>query len=444
MSEFSGAPFRSPSPGEAPEGAGGRPGEHLCAVTYQGEFETPWDGTAVAVRAHARALATTKIPVLLRSFSGMATDAYGSVRPVHQVGLDPSVAREVESLLKTTARAYFPMIKHAVVSSSEHLKQLVIPRGAIAMGGIEESAKMRSFIFDSTILYTVWERDRIDPGIAKTMTRVADNWVPCDSNRRTLIASGVPEDRVHVVPHPYDRADPVLRLRARAPDTQWRKFYSIGRWEPRKGYVELIEAFLRAFTPKDNAILTIKYTGGNWPDYPTPDEAVARAYAQGPILANGWTLARIRERVRLIEGRFPRSRVLELHYRNNIYVSASHGEAWCLPAFEAALAGNNVCYVPSGGVEDYLGSGHSVVTTDGLDVAPASYKWEPGALWTGYAVFDLARALVRSHAPTVTHDRPDSIALDRYTLEAVGKVMRERVLAVSKRKPEIAQYYQGL
>ena len=432
-------PFKRPEPTAAFFG-GGRPAEHPYAVMYRGEFETPWDGTAVAVRAHARALALTGIPVLLRSYTGSVTDEHGVTRPAYSTDPDPGVAREVGALELTTAEHYLPIIHHMVVANSDHLKRTVMPQGATG-GTFEEQAELRRRVYESTVVYSVWERTSVDPAIVKTLSRVAECWVPCHANAAMLAASGVPREKIFVVPHPYDPADPILKLRRRNPDASWKKFYSIGRWEPRKGYVELVEAFLGAFTPKDNAILTIKYTGGKWPSYETPEALIARLETSAHVRERGWTPEKIRERVKLIEGRFPRAAILELHYRNNIYVSSSHGEAWNLPAFEAALAGNNVCYVPSGGVEDYLGNGHSVVAPSGFEHVPRSYGWEPLAAWMSYEVRSLASALARSHPPTARHDRPDSIDLKRFTLEEVGGVMRARATYVASTSARAALYY---
>ena len=76
--------------------------EHAHGVLYQGEFETVSDGTAQAVRLHARALADTGIPVLLRSFSSTVVNADGVAEPVHLVGLPPEVDTEVGPLTKTS------------------------------------------------------------------------------------------------------------------------------------------------------------------------------------------------------------------------------------------------------------------------------------------------------------------------------------------------------
>ncbi len=429
-----------PGPGDA-HFAQSRPAKHEYAVMYQGEYETPWDGTAVAVRAHARALDQAGIPVLLKSFSGVVVDQYGTAIPVHTAGMPAQVEAEVGHLAQNTASAFFPVVKHAVVQDAEHLKRIIVPRGAIARGGYEEEVSLRAHIYASTILYSVWERDRVDPGIVKILNRLSQCWVPCHDNQRMLETSGVTAGKVFVVPHPYDSSTEVLKLRRRQADTEWRKFYSIGRWEPRKGYAELIEAFLSAFTPRDKVVLTIKYTGGTWEGYPSPTEALERVRTLPHVIANRWTPERITERVQLREGRFPRPQILRMHYYNNIYVAPSHGEAWCLPAFEASLAGNALVYTPTGGIMDFAAPTDIPITlTDSVPV-PRSYNWESDARWAGYDLSSLVAALQRASAPR-SHQGQD---LSRFSSEAIGALMRERVLASAvKYAPAALSYYEKI
>lgn len=447
------APIR-PKETDAEFAPGSKPAEHPFAVMYQGEYETPWDGTAVAVRLHARALASSGVPVFLKSFTGSVVDQFGHVESVHIGGLPASVRQEVGTLDRTTASALCPVVKHLVVRDADHLRRVIVPQGAIAHSatGIEGELQMRQHIYDNTIVYSVWERDRVDPAIVRLLSRVAENWVPCRDNREMLIRSGVPAEKIVVIPHPYDSQDPILKLRQRQPDPKWRKFYSIGRWEPRKAYAELVEAFLRAFTPQDLVMLTIKYTGGRWPDYETPEALMERLRTDSTIQVRGWSPEAIADRVHLREGRFPRPEILRIHYTHNIYVCSSHGEAWCLPAFEAALAGNRLCYVDAGGVRDFAypitanAVGAPVEDYDfrmvpfGTEPVPKSYRWESDAQWAGVGVDQLVEGLSRVWAPK----NPDAPAphLSAFRLRAVGQLMKERVLAVMAQNPAARAYYE--
>lgn len=434
------APIRPRGENEAEFAPGGRSASHPYAVLYQGEYETPYDGTAVAVRLHARALASTGIPVFLKSFTGSIIDEHGAIGSVHLGGLPKDVRTEIGELDRTSASALVPVVKHLVVRDADHLRKVIIPQGAIALSsaGIEGDMAMRQHLFDSTIIYSVWERDRVDPAIAGLLSRVAENWVPCHDNREMLIRSGVPADKVVVIPHPYDPDNPIIRLRNRQPDLQWRKFYSIGRWEPRKAYAELVEAFLRAFTPQDLAMLTIKYTGGNWPGYESPTQVLSRMHADESIKARGWSSSAIADRVHLREGRFPRPEILRIHYKHNIYVCSSHGEAWCLPAFEAALAGNRIAYIDAGGVRDFANAtDHALLPVSGAPV-PDSYRWERDANWAWVDADFLNYLLTKSTLPT----RHERIGMEKFSLERVGQLMKERILAVAAKMPAALEYFK--
>ena len=83
----------------------GTDAEHPFGVLYQGEYETEHDGTARAVRLHARALAATGLPVLIKSFSHSIVSADGVVEPVHNVGLSDRVVTETLNPYKPAIEA---------------------------------------------------------------------------------------------------------------------------------------------------------------------------------------------------------------------------------------------------------------------------------------------------------------------------------------------------
>ena len=410
--------------------AAGTSAAHPYGILYQGEFETPSDGTAQAVRLHASALAATGVPLILRSFSGVVVNAQGVAEPVHVAGMPPEVETEVGHLLLTDIAEFRPVIKHVVIRSAEHCRQLLMPRGAIPLDAdnIVEQMAMRDGIYSNTIVYSVWERDRIDPGIVQHLARVKQCWVPCSHNQRMLVASGVPENNVHVVPHPY-RDDDLIHVCTKRPAAYhkgWRRFYSIGRWEPRKGFGNLISAFLTAFKPEDKVSLTIKYSGtGQWPGYEKPQDLTMLAAFSGAA-DNGWTYDSLRERVTILDGRLKRSMIVKLHHENNIYVSASHGEAWGIPAFEAKLAGNALVYVPYGGIADFA-TDNDIAVPYQLGPVDPSYRWEHGSQWAAYEKSALVEGLRRAQVPE-TFERPPSFE-KRFSMAAVGAQMRELVEA---------------
>lgn len=427
-----------PQKDDAPLFARGQAAEHPYGVLYQGEWETEHDGNAFAVRKHARALADVGVPVILKSFSNVVvTD--GVAEPVPTVGLPQKVRQEVLGLHRTSVSRLAPMVKHMVVANAERFARTLM-RGIV---GPADRAELvigaQQAAYQGTIVYSVWERSAISPDIARHLALVAENWVPCHHNAELLRKAGV--ERVRVVPHPYDPADAICKLVRRRPETGWRLFYSIGKWEPRKGYVELIAAFLRAFKPSDKVVLTIKYSGGQHRDYPTPDEAVNIALSDAEVRANGWTPDKLDGRLVLVGKRLPRSRIVELHYRNNIYVNSSHGEGWCLPAFEAKLAGNGLVHVAYGGTPDFASLSDRRVPFRMGPVHP-SYGWEPDAQWAVYDLAQLAEAMKLS-TPPEKFERPEGFA--QFSKQNVGHQMRARILELTRRlEPSAADYYETL
>ena len=389
-------------------------------VLYQAEWETQWDGTAVAARLHARALAAQGIPVLLKSFSGVVVNAEGVPEPVFAAGLPEAVKAEIGTLHETSIGTLAILLKHLVVRGQGALDGYLMPRH-VAHADVTTLLALRQAVYDSTITYTVWERDRIAPGIAALLGRCGQAWVPCSQNATALILSGVPAEKVHVVPHPYERTDPICRLTERKP-TPGRRFYSIGRWEPRKGLHELVGAFLMAFRPGDDATLTIKTSSGSWKGYPGPEESVAWWLKRFDY----WTADKLAAQLSIDQRRYPRSRILKIHFDHNIYVSASHGEAWNLPAFEAKLAGNRLVHVPFGGTSDF-GTDQDVPVAYEMEPAAGIYGWEPDAQWASVTIDSVAAALSKATAPAA-FVRPEHYER-MFSFDAVGRKMANLLLA---------------
>lgn len=420
--------------------AAGSAATHPHAVHYQGAWETPWDGTCVAVRLHARALAATGIPVLLESFHRVQINQQGFAEPAHG-NLADSVIDEVGHLVNTSAASLVPRIKHLVVRDAEHLRSCIVPRflGPDTVNNPTQLVELRDAIYGTTIAFTVWERDRIDRPVARQLSRCAQAWVPCVHNRHMLIENGVPQEQVFVVPHPFDPNADICKLVRRTARID-RRFYSIsGAWQPRKGYHLLLGAFLRAFRPSDAVHLTIKYNPSQWQDYASPVDCLKRWLDDSEVRANGWTMQTLNGKLEMISGRLSPNNLLKLHFDNNIYVCSSHGEAWCLPAFDAKCAGNRLVHIPWGGTADFADP-EDVSVPYRLEPAHPSYKWGEDARWADYNVDDLAIALRKVRPPTC-YGRTVRFQ-ERFSLEAVGERMRNLVISVASRVPQARKYLE--
>jgi glycosyltransferase involved in cell wall biosynthesis len=321
-------------------------------------------------------------------------------------------------------------IRHAIFHNTDFARGVVVPNGGRLTTNAHEEA-----VYASTILYTSLERDSVDAELVAIFRKCAEMWVPCRHNREALIDSGMPAEQVQVIPYPYDPASPVCRIPAprgteRVPEGK--RFYCIGKWEPRKNHAVLLRAFLCAYGPRDKASLTLKVHGwGDWEGYPRIEEAVADALREERARKQGWNAENIHKRVRIVPDKISDEAIVELHRQNNIYVSASHGEAWDIPAFEAKCAGNRLVHVGYGGSAEYASDTDDIWVPYTMGSAHPAYGWGE-ARWAEYKFDDLVCALQRAEPPARRVHPPEFNG--RFSVHAVGELMKQRVLDLASRR----------
>jgi hypothetical protein len=119
------------------------------------------------------------------------------------------------------------------------------------------------------------------------------------------------------------------------------RFYSIGAWGERKNHLATIRAYLHAFGAGDRVRLTIRSHGA---DYQAIRSILGRSgLAPADLPALDVDHVPMDDRV-----------LFELHGDNDVYVSASRGEGWGLPMFEAALLGKAIITPVCSGERDFL------------------------------------------------------------------------------------------
>jgi hypothetical protein len=396
---------------------GGSSADHEWGVQYQGPFEALDDGASRAVRLHARALAGAGMPVLLQSFTNTFRGPDGAV--IGAEATDPVVKAETHALRHASIKELRVRVKHIVVHSAEQLRASIIPNSIAIEQNLERAMELREMLYRTTVVYSVWERTTIDDAVAAILRRVGECWVPCEQNKRLLEHHGI--ERVTVVPHPWEKTSPLARLIERAPH-RVPLFYAIGLWQPRKGFHELLGAFLGAFQP-GAAHLTIKHRATRFPGYPEPRESVTHWLAQPEVQKNGWTAENVGRGLWLPGAHWSNDEVTRLHFDSNIYVSSSRGEAFNFGAFDAKVSGNRMVHIPFGGTADFASPGDIAVAYE-LEPVPSEYQWEPEAKWASVSVGALSEALRRA-APPEAFVR--DWGAERFEMQAVGKLMRERV-----------------
>jgi len=423
-------------------------------IEYQAPLDLPSDGLARHARAQVLALSRAGLPVALRRMTRpkmMLDDDEEYLKAPHltdsqrqEILARIATTREVSYLRDISLGSVLVAIRQMVIGDPVGLENIIAPAGARLAGFEKEMA-----VYKSTIVYTPWERDTVSPAIVAVLNRCAEVWVQGEWCVDVFHRAGV--RNVHCVPVPYDPAtSPVCRIPSprgseHVPDGK--RFYAIGKWEPRKNYDALLGAFLLEFTPKERASLFLKTSnyGTRWEGYPSPPESVEKWLADPTVLANGWTPGNFSKRVRIVSKLMAESDITKLHRENNIYVSCSHGEGHDMPAFDARCAGNRMVYTGWSGPAEFVGPGDvSVWPSDGANRPPMEpvhpgYGWESDARWA-MAPVEQIRTALRLAKPPVYRVHPPEL-YRRFSSVEVGSLMRH---LIAKRFPDAHEKLQSV
>ena len=413
----------------------GKPALAEKGIVFQGIWRQFADGFARHTRETVRALAKAGVPLHL--------DSLGVGSQLLNDDLEEDV-RALEYLTRACFQKTQLVIKQVIWGTHEHLVNNLQPRSMhFQTDENVERALAR------TIVYTVWERDRVAPKDVELLNKLGQVWVGCQSTYDAFLSSGVEASRLRIVPYSYDPDDRIAIVKPRKigfdpePPTYvpgvsslaypravsgevppGRRFYIIGRWDPRKNQHRILGLFLKTFKPTSDASLMIKTSklSASYSNYPTPEESV-RTWLEDPtVQAMGWTAETFGKRVRVIDETISDAEIAQLHARNNVYLSLGHGEGWDVPAFEARLAGNRLVYTDWGGMRDYAGPDDLRVPFDFVPVDTDYGAWEGGPQWANPHTNAIKYALATVRPPEKRIQDPTLYA--RFGRAMVGRRMR--------------------
>lgn len=402
---------------------------HEYGVVFRSDHETLADGMCRQARTHAVALGE-HVPVLLQTITGRVRrpvyDDQGQqldVMTFKMAGddmLEPEVFEQVGQLRRNHARNYLAAVYYTTLRSSEGLRSLLLPEYTRAAIGAAEKVLARS------VVYTPWERSSVSPELIDVLKKVGQVWLQCSRNVRVFVDAGLPETKIRLVHPAYDPQGLVAQIPSSGSRPyamgDVKRFYNIGKWEPRKNQHGLIGAFLKAFRPGDRASLTMKVSWfGEWDGYPGHKDSV-RVWLDDPVVrSQGWTAENVQRHLAVYDKQFTEEQMAKLHAMHHIYVSASFAEGWDYPAFDAKLAGNKLVYVGFGGAEDYASFADKKIPFTQGPVHP-QYGWESGAQWAAYEHEVLVEALRRVE-PKKNRDLESDLRLAHYSAERAGRIM---------------------
>ena len=394
---------------------------HLpLGVTYHSYWKHFANGMGQHAREQIAALACTGLPVRLEDL--------GLPREMMTEELHEDVLK-LYPLTRVTFRRVAIAIKHFIFHTPEQVEQFICP------AGIRQHIDAVERVVGSTIVYTSWERDRVHPQFIQALDGIGQLWVPCQQNADAFVSSGMPAEKVRVIPYPFDPAVHTIERPTNISEVpKGKRFYHIGKWEPRKNQHALIGAFLLAYTPKDHASLFLKISefGTGWSNYPSSDESIAFWLDDSEVKSRGWTAENFARLVRVVNEKVSEEDIRKIHSNNNIYVSSGLGEAWDIPAFDAKKQGNRLVYTGYGGPQDYASRDDVRIwdLVDGLTHVHAGYGWEPQASWAKYSTERLAEKLRQAEPPKMR--RVPHEFFPRFSRSVVGAKMLDCIHELTK------------
>jgi autotransporter strand-loop-strand O-heptosyltransferase len=196
--------------------------------------------------------------------------------------------------------------------------------------------------------YNVWETTKQPEGFFKAWNEFDQLWVPTQWQAQMTIEQGADPNKVKVIPegvdvdtfYPAITLDPKNRLTEYHDDRF--KFIHFGRWDYRKSTKEIIETFLKEFTPDEpvDLILSIDNMWGKDLDgYETTEERL-----QG----YGFTDPRLK----IVH--FPsREDYVKYLQTGHVFLSCARSEGWNLPLIEAMACGTPSIYSNCSGQLEY-------------------------------------------------------------------------------------------
>ncbi len=223
---------------------------------------------------------------------------------------------------------------------------------------------------------TMFETDRIPDDWVEQCRLMDEIWVPSRFNMETFNRSGVPHDKLRVVPggvdiDAYHPSAPPLALGNRNGFV----FLSVFDWADRKGWDILLTAFYDEFKSKEEVMLLIKTY-----KYCTPG-SISGEFKH--FLKNRMgSLQQSFPKVRILDCEMPSALMPGLYTACDAFVLPSRGESWGRPYMEAMACGLPVIGTNWSGNLEFMNEDNSyLIEIEGLEDVPGNTLLYSGHKW---------------------------------------------------------------
>jgi glycosyltransferase involved in cell wall biosynthesis len=278
-----------------------------------------------------------------------------------QATLDLLLPADAAILLKAQAAASKPLPAKQIVS---------VYHSKICEAG-SQPAKARGV--SKVIVRTMTEAKSVPDTELKCLreNHIDQLWLPSQWHREVYAHAGAPANKLAIVaeavdtsvfhsgpptgPSPRGQLDGFCGDEIEASPVKPFVFVSVFKWEHRKGWDVLLEAFFHAFSRKDNVILKLRAYKPGWeqgnPDLMVQITDAAKQFIK--VYASDRTLADL-PRVEWIDHVLTQKELRNLYATSSAFVLPTRGEGWGLPVVEAMAVGLPVICTNASGPTAYL------------------------------------------------------------------------------------------
>lgn len=237
----------------------------------------------------------------------------------------------------------------------------------------------------------MFETTSVPPEWLPRLSEVDEVWVPSRFNARTFADAGVDRQKIVVVPEFMDRGWPQETAQPYTGQGRF-KFLSVFRWQKRKGWDVLLQAYLEEFSADDDVELLLRVD----PFGPlTPDIGAAITSMIRKVRP------RRPPRVQFLACALSQPEMQKLYATAHAFVLPTRGESWGRPFMEAMASGLVTIGTAWGGHLDFMNADNSLLIDCELAKVPesAAVEWPffRGQVWAEPSVASLRNCLRRAY-----------------------------------------------
>jgi glycosyltransferase involved in cell wall biosynthesis len=319
------------------------------------------------------------------------------------------------------------------------------------------------------------ETDRYHPKFVQAAENMDEIWVPSQFSLDVLASSGVNRAKIKIVPIPVDtdRFSPIsvepadllsmgealfkaseyegtksAKLRGIASATAGLAlgdqrpfvFLSTFKWEDRKGWDVLLDAFVSTFKSSDRVALYILTKPNGRGGLDGIREAVEDHLNQRGTSANKHTSMKTMPMIRIITSHLSPHDYVRVYRASDVYVTSSRGEGWGMPITEAMSMGLPIICTNWSGSADIINASYAWPIGYALEAVEMGKNdpiwWFEGSKWARANMTELTRVMryAFEHKDECREKgkMARKVAEEKYSISAVASIIGQEVGRVRK------------